>query len=98
MANETAFPLDYDGLRAAFERCALDVDALADLLSDGWAAGYRATTAGEVELVEVEQEKLTFLFDVAYARVVGVYGSSGPPRGEYPTARMRGFPLPQTEP
>jgi hypothetical protein len=72
MANETAFPLDYVGLRSAFVRSALDVDALADLLSDGWAAGYRATPAGEVELVEVEQGKLTYLFDIAYARVLGV--------------------------
>jgi hypothetical protein len=97
MDDETRVSLDYGQLSAAFERGALDVEELADLLSDGWASTYRATSRGEVELVEVEQGKLTYLFDISYARVVGVYGRSAPPTDEYPSARVRGFPLPRSE-
>jgi hypothetical protein len=97
MADETHVAPDYGRLSAAFERGALDVEELADLLSDGWASAYRATTRGEVELVEVDQRALTYLFDISYARVVGVYGRSASRTGEYPSTRMRGFPLPRSE-
>jgi hypothetical protein len=97
MDNETAFPLDSGGLSAAFERCALGVQALAELLSDRWGCWLSSDDRRRSRTVEVEQGKLTYLFDIAYARVVGVYGSSAPPSGEYPSTRMRGFPLPRTK-
>jgi hypothetical protein len=82
MDDETCVALDYGRLRDAFERGALAGEALAELLCDGRAANYRATTAGEVELVEVDQGKLTCLFDILNAGTVGVYGRSAPRTGE----------------
>jgi hypothetical protein len=88
-------PVDYDAVKNDFDRGRLDVSALAARLSDEWAAAYRSGT-GESELVEVDQGALTYLFDIAGARVVGVYGHSAPTNAARPAARMRGFPLPAT--
>lgn len=90
-------PLDYASVKDAFERGTIGTDELAERLSDGWAAAYRAASEGVAELVEVDQENLTYLFDVAQARVVGVHGHSAPPATAYPRARMRGFPLPRSK-
>lgn len=80
---------DYAGAKNAFDRGALGVEELAERLSDGWAAGYRSSTAGGVELVEVDQGAMTYLFDIAHERVVGVYGRSAAPTSEYPKADAR---------
>jgi hypothetical protein len=88
--------VDYARLKKTFERCTLNVDSIANEVSDGWAASYRAATAGDVELVEVDQGQLTYLFDIAHARVVGVYGRASAPTSDYPKTRMRGFPLPRS--
>lgn len=96
MHDEAPAPLDYARIKEAFEHGTVDLAALAEHLRDRWAAGYRATTPGVVNLVKVDQGKLTYLFDITYARVVGVYGQSARPTGEYPSARMRGFPLPRS--
>src|SRR5258706_9510125 len=46
---------------------------------------------------DLEGVYLRLLFDISYAGVVGVYGRSTSRTGEYPSARMRGFPLPRSE-
>lgn len=66
--------LDYAELKRDVERFDIDADELARRLSDGWAASYRAGTRGPLELVEIDQGSLTYLFDIANERVVGVYG------------------------
>jgi DNA/RNA non-specific endonuclease len=88
---------DYARLKRLFERGLTDVGALGELLSGGWADAYRAACNTPVELVEVEQDELTYLFDIAMQRVVGVYGKPKPPADAYPSTRMRGFPLPADE-
>lgn len=88
------FSIDYRALQDDYEHGRLDEGALAYRLSDGWAGAYRARTSGETELVDVDQGALTYLFDIAAARVVGVYGRAAPTDIPRPAARMRGFPLP----
>src|SRR3990170_257973 len=86
--------LDYAELKRDVERSDFDTDELARRLSDGWAASYQAGTRGPHELVEIDQGSLTYLFDIANQRVVGVYGHSDATKRPYPAGRMRGFPLP----
>jgi hypothetical protein len=89
--------LDYARLQDEFQSGAISVSELAERLLGGWAEVYRAATAGTADPVEVDQSDLTYLFDIANERVVGVCGSSASPPGAYPSSRMRGFPLPIDE-
>ena len=86
--------IDYGGLETDYLRGRLDDRALADILSDLWAAAYCSRTNGETELVEVDQGSLTYLFDITASRVVAVYGKVAPTSLPRPKSRMRGFPLP----
>lgn len=86
--------VDYARLQGEFRSDAITVSELTEFLLSGWADAYRAATTGTVELVEVDQGELTYLFDIANERVVGFCGRSVSPPGVYPSARMRGFPLP----
>jgi hypothetical protein len=71
----------------------VDETALVDHLAGAWAESYSARYAN-ADLVEVDQGALTFLFDLAAQRVVGVYGRSVPTVTPRPASRMRGHPLP----
>jgi hypothetical protein len=88
---------DYAALKDEFDRGLLSEESLALRLSDGSSASYlqRTTVA---ELVEVDQAELTYLFDIANQRVVGVYGRAVPNTDPRPAARIRGFPLPTNWP
>lgn len=84
---------DYAALKRDFDQGLIDEDDLARALSTGWAANYLSDGAA-AELVEVNQEKLTYMFDIAAQRVIGVHGRTVPTSSQRPTSRMRGFPLP----
>ncbi len=83
-----------------FDEGWLDKAKLRERLSDEWAAAYRAQAlpGHDPALVEVDQAKFTYLFDLTLARVVGVYGESSPTGAPRPGPRMRGFPLPPNAP
>lgn len=83
--------VDYEAVRERLAAPAAAGDA-GPAISDAWAGQYRAETGGEAELVEVDLGTLTYLFDVAGQRVVGVYGTSAPTGAPRPNARMRGHP------
>jgi DNA/RNA non-specific endonuclease len=70
-----------------------DPARLASALSDAGAADYRAHT-DHVELVEVDLGTLTYLFDIAQQRLVGVYGTSAPTSAPRSHARIKGHPSP----
>ena len=67
-------------------------DEAGSWIADAWASQYRRQTNGETDLVEVDLGTFTYLFDIAYQRVVGVYGRSAPTNAPRPAARMRGHP------
>lgn len=90
--------VDYEALKADFERGRLDEVGLAAQIIDEWAAAYRARASGETELVEITLGAVTYLFDVAAERVIAVYGHSVLTQLPRPAGRMRGFPLPTTVP
>jgi hypothetical protein len=85
----------YEALKRNFDEGRIDEEELALRLSDAWATSYREGCTA-TELVEVDQGELTYLFDIAAQRVLGVYGRAVPPSTPRPAARMRGFPLPPT--
>ena len=89
--------VDYPSLKRDFDERRIDEAGLASKLSDAWAATYRGSNP-DCELVEVDQGELTYLFDIDVQRVVGVYGRSAPTATPRPASRMRGFPLPPSEP
>jgi hypothetical protein len=94
MSWSDEFSSDYEVIKNDREQGRLDERALCSRLTDQWAAAYRAQASGKTELVEVDLGALTYLFDIAAARVVAVYGRSVPTAAARPAARMRGFPLP----
>jgi hypothetical protein len=61
-------------------------------ISSAWSAQYQRECKGQTELVEVDIGSLTYLFDVAQGRVVGVYGTSAPANEPRPESRIRGHP------
>jgi hypothetical protein len=83
--------LDYARLRDEVLSGLISLADLTESLLGGWADAYRAATPGTVELVEVDQGELTYLFDIANERVAGVCGRSTFALGAYPSARTRGF-------
>lgn len=89
--------VDYASLKCDFDERRIDDANLASRLSEAWATTYRDRSPG-CELVEVDQGELTYLFDITAQRVVGVYGRSAPTTAPRPASRMRGFPLPPSEP
>lgn len=83
--------IDYELVRGLLAKLEAPEQA-ASLIGDAWAAQYRAESTGETEVVEVELGTLTYLFDIANERVVGVHGRSAPTNAVRPAARMRGHP------
>jgi hypothetical protein len=83
-------PVDYQAVREAVA-AGRSVDGLAQQISSAWAAQYQQQCKGPVDLVEVTLGSLTYLFDVAQGRAVGVYGTSGP-TNETPLSRIHGHP------
>jgi hypothetical protein len=83
--------VDYQAVREAVA-AARSVDGLAQQISSAWAAQYQQQCKGPVDLVEVNLGSLTYLFDVAQGRTVGVYGTSVPASEPRPESRIRGHP------
>lgn len=78
-----------------------------EVLAKRWLAQYRSFMASDSEIVEVQLNALTYLFDlgggdrddessVPEERVVAVWGRSQPPAAPRGTSRLRGF-LPNPE-
>lgn len=86
----------YQWLKGEFDAGRIDEGDLPALLSDAWASTYRGMV-DVCEFVEVDQGKLTYLFDISAGRVVGVYGRAAPTASPRPSSRMRGHPLPAVE-
>jgi len=83
--------VDYQAVREAVA-AAESVDGLGHQISSAWAAQYQQQSKGPAELVEVNLGSLTYLFDVAQERTVGVYGKSAPTSETRPESRIRGHP------
>jgi DNA/RNA non-specific endonuclease len=83
--------VDYHAVREAVA-AGKSVDVLAQRISSAWAAQYQQQCKGPAELVEVNLGSLTYLFDIAQGRTVGVYGKSVPTSEARPESRMRGHP------
>ncbi len=83
--------VDYQAVREAVA-AAKSVDGLAQQISSAWAAQYQQQCKGFTELVEVNLGSLTYLFDVAQGRTVGVYGTSMPTSEARPESRISGHP------
>ncbi len=80
-----------------------DLAALGSMLSDEFADAYRSELGEPADLLEVDQDGFTFLFDFSSGsrtpggrdtedRVVGAWGMSRPPPAPRDRSRMRGSP------
>lgn len=61
-------------------------DVLGEELASAWSAQYYSECPGKTELVDVKIGTMTYVFDIANSRTIGVYGTSAPnddPRPEY---------------
>jgi hypothetical protein len=79
--------VDYEALAAS----GIGADVFDDILPSAWAAEYRLLVP-MAELVDVDLETLTYLFDLTVERTLGVYGRSAPTTAPRPAARLRGHP------
>ena len=81
--------VDYNAIKNAAQD---SPDVLGRQLSSAWAAQYRQESHAKTELVEISLGSMTYLFDVAQGRTVGVYGQSAPNSDPRPESRIRGHP------
>jgi hypothetical protein len=83
--------IDYQAVRDAVG-AGNSVASVGKQISSAWAAQYKQECKGRTELVEVDLGSLTYLFDVAHGRAVGVYGTSSPTTEARPESRISGHP------
>lgn len=84
--------VDYQALQENVAAAATSLETIGQHISSAWMAQYQQQCKGPTELVEVTLDSMTYLFDVAQGRTVGVYGRSAPTSEPRPESRIRGHP------
>jgi hypothetical protein len=79
--------VDYE----AIANTGLTSEDFGETVSTAWAREYRRAVA-DAELVEVDLDGLTYLFDLKLNRTLGVYGLSRGQTAPRPSGRLRGHP------